>query len=228
VGEMVNFPSNGETATGYLAVPAAGPGPGVVVIQEWWGLVPHIKDVCERLAAAGFTALAVDLYHGRTTTEPDEAGKLMMGLELDRARREMGGAVRWLVESDRSSTDRVGCVGFCMGGGLALLLACDRPEVAADVTYYGVIPWPGVEPDFRRSQAAFLGHWGEIDAYNPKEKVDALERQIREAGRPVEFFWYPGCDHAFFNDTRPEVYNPEAARLSWERTLTHFRRHLGG
>lgn len=226
MGEMIDFPSNGETASGYLAVPASGPGPGVVVIQEWWGLVPHIKDVCERFAGAGFTALAVDLYHGETTTEPDEAGKKMMALHLERARREMVGAVHWLVGSDRARGDRVGCVGFCMGGGLAFLLACDDPAVAVAVAYYGVIPWPGVTPDFRRSQATFVGHWGDRDAFNPRDQVETLERRIREAGRPVHFSWYPGCDHAFFNDARPEVYDADAARLSWDRTLTHLRAGL--
>src|SRR2546421_8289871 len=223
---MVDFRSNGATASGYLASPPSGAGPGIVVIQEWWGLVPHIKDVCERLAREGFSALAVDLFHGETTTEPDEAGKKMMAMEVDRARKEMGGAVAWLTQSARAAGQRVGTVGCCMGGGLALLLASDRPEVRAAVTYYGVIPWAGVNPDFSRSEAAFLGHWGEADSFNPRDQVDALEERIRSAGRPVEFFEYGGADHAFFNDTRPEVYNRDAAQQSWERTLAFFRREL--
>ena len=149
-----------------------------------------------------------------------------MALDLDRARKEMGGAVAWLVKGDRATGDGVGAIGFCMGGGLVLLLAGDRPEVRAAVSYYGVIPWPGVSPDFSRSRAAFLGHWGGRDSYNTPEQVEALEQSIRAAGPPVEFFWYPNADHAFFNDARPEAFDREAAQQSWERTLAFFRRAL--
>src|SRR5215217_3787946 len=123
MGESVELPSNGHTAQGYLAVPESGSGPGVVVIQEWWGLVPHITDVCDRFAAEGFVALAPDLYHGETTTEPDEAGKLMMAMNLDQAGREMGGAVTYLQGHDATSGGPVGVTGFCIGGGLAMVLA---------------------------------------------------------------------------------------------------------
>src|SRR5665213_2238067 len=130
MGEMVQFSGNGAPVSGYLAR-SGGPGPGVVVIQEWWGLVPHIKDVCDRLAAEGFTALAPDLYHGAATTEPDAAGKQMMALGLDDAVRDMSGAVSWLLASDQAEGNGVGVVGFCMGGGLAIVLAAARPEVVA-------------------------------------------------------------------------------------------------
>src|SRR5437868_15034201 len=123
MGENVEFPSNGTTGHGYLAVPASGSGPGVIVIQEWWGLVDHIKDVCDRFAAEGFVALAPDLYHGETTTEPDEAGKLMMAMNLGQAGRDMGGAVTYLQGHDATAGGPVGVTGFCMGGGLAMVLA---------------------------------------------------------------------------------------------------------
>src|SRR6202035_874878 len=116
IGQMIEFPSNGSTAGGYLAVPESGQGPGVIVIQEWWGLVDHIRDVCDRFAAAGFVALAPDLYHGATVAEPDEAGRAMMAMKMDQAARDMSGAVDELVR--RSSTAHVGVIGFCMGGGL--------------------------------------------------------------------------------------------------------------
>jgi carboxymethylenebutenolidase len=225
MGEMVEFPSNGQTASGYLATPSSGSGPGVVVIQEWWGLVPHIKDVCDRFAREGFTALAVDLYHGESTTEPDEAAKKMMEMDVPRATKEMGAAVHWLAASDKTVGDGVGVVGFCMGGGLALYLATLRPEVRACVMYYGVIPWEGVQPDFSKLNGPVLGHWGSQDSFNAREQVEALERAIREAGKQVEFHWYD-ADHAFFNDTRPEVSEPEAAQLSWDRTLAFFRQYL--
>jgi carboxymethylenebutenolidase len=226
VGEMVEFPSNGGTCPGYLAVPASGSGPGVVVIQEWWGLVQHIRDVCDRYAAEGFTALAPDFYHGESTTEPDEAGKKMMAMRMDQAARDMSGAVRFLLADPRAAGERVGMVGFCMGGGLALYLASLSPEVAACVVYYGVIPWPDAQPRLENIRAAVLGHFAENDDMANRETVGALEQRLRAAGVKVEFNWYPGTTHAFFNDTRPEVYNPEAARQSAERTFAFLRQHL--
>jgi carboxymethylenebutenolidase len=226
VGERITFPSNGHTGSGYLATPEGGRGPGVVVIQEWWGLVPHIEDVCDRFAAEGFTALAADLYHGETTTEPDEAAKKMMAMDIQDAARHLSGAVAWLLESENTTGDGVGTVGFCMGGGLALFLASRRPEVKACVMYYGVAPWPEAQPDLGRIRAAVLGHFGEKDHSANHEAVDPLEQRLREAGLEVEFHWYD-ADHAFFNDTRPEVYDPEAAQRSWELTVQFLHRHLG-
>jgi carboxymethylenebutenolidase len=226
MGEMIEFPSNGSTAQGYLAVPESGSGPGVVVIQEWWGLVDHIKDVCDRFATAGFTALAPDLYHGAATREPDEAGKAMMAMQLDQAARDMSGAVDEV--SRRSGSDRVGVIGFCMGGGLALVLATQRPDkVAAVVPCYGIIPWPDAQPDYSGMTAAVLGHYAEKDGFFTPEAAEALATQLREMGKSVEIHIYPGTDHAFFNDTRPEVYDAEAARSLWERSLAFFHTQLG-
>src|SRR6202008_1161096 len=122
-GEMMTFESNGGKSQGYLSVPASGEGPGVIVIQEWWGLVDHIKDVCNRFAAEGFVALAPDMYHGKTTKSPDEAGKLMMALRIDQAEKDLGGAVEYLLTSDSMTSKKIGVVGFCMGGALALYTA---------------------------------------------------------------------------------------------------------
>src|SRR5262245_27230462 len=159
MGEIVEFPSNGSSAQGYLAVPDSGSGPGVIVIQEWWGLVPHIKDVCDRYAAEGFVALAPDLFHGKSTTEPDEAGKLMMALNIDAAVRDMGGAIDFLKGHDAVTSAGVGVVGYCMGGGLAMVLAARRPDdVVACAPYYGIIPWPNAEPDWSVLQAPVRGH----------------------------------------------------------------------
>src|SRR3712207_5791533 len=163
MGEIVEFPSNGQTARGYLARSVEGAGPGVVVIQEWWGLVPHIQDVCDRFAAEGFYALAPDLYRGEQTTEPDEAGKLMMALNVEQAAKDLSGAVARLQEE--SGREAVGVVGFCMGGGLALVLACHRPDaVKACVPFYGLIPWEGAQPDWSKlSGVAVQGHYAEED-----------------------------------------------------------------
>ncbi len=227
-GEMVKFPSNGQEVEGYLAKPASGSGPGVVVIQEWWGLVPHIKDICDRLANEGFVALAPDLYHGATatTTEPDEAGKLTMAMKMDEAARDMAGAVDYLVGLDAATGDKVGCVGYCMGGGLSLWLASLRPQVGACVVYYGVLP-PGAALDYVQLQGPVLGHFAENDQFAGPASARDLENKIKSAGKQAEFHIYPGTDHAFFNDTRPDVYNAEASTQSWERTLAFFRQHLG-
>src|ERR1041384_2493629 len=139
MGEMVQFPFAGGNTGGYLATPEKGSGPGLIVIQEWWGLVDHIRDVCDRFAAEGFVALAPDLYHGEAATEPDEAGKLMMALNIEQAAKDMAGAVAKVQEA--SGREKVGVTGFCMGGGLALVLACQQPDaVAASVPWYGLIP----------------------------------------------------------------------------------------
>jgi carboxymethylenebutenolidase len=228
VGERVEFPSNGGSGTGYLAAPPAGAGPGLVVIQEWWGLVDHIEDVCERFTSEGFTTLAPDLYHGETASEPDGAGKLMMGLNLARAARDLSGAVDYLTSSMSVRGDGVGVVGFCMGGGLALALGCERSDaVRAVVPYYGVIPWPSAQPDYSKLQAAVQGHYAENDDFASPDAVRALEQQLHGQGLDVEMFIYPGTQHAFFNDTRPEVYDPKAADQAWDRTLSFLRSKLG-
>ena len=227
MGEMVEFVGNGGTVGGYLAAPEVGAGPGLIVIQEWWGLVDHIKDVCERFAAEGFTALAPDLYHGRATTEPDEAGKLAMSLDTERAARDLSGAVDHLTAHESVRGQGVGVVGFCMGGGLALWLATLRPdEVKAVVSFYG-IPRGAAQPDWSRLAATVQGHYGEKDGSISSEQLAALEARLREAGADMETFVYPGSGHAFFNDARPEAYNEEAARQGWIRTLEFLRKHLG-
>jgi len=229
MGEMIEFPSNGTTGQGYLATPSGGPGPGVIVIQEWWGLVPHIKEVADRFAAAGFVALAPDLYHGETTTEPDEAGKKMMALNIEKAAKDMSGAVDAVAErSSSSNADKVGVVGFCMGGGLALLLGTLRPDkVKAVAPVYGVIPWPAAQPDWSKlAGCAVQGHYAEKDDFANPDTVRQLEHDLKSKGVDVEMFIYPGADHAFFNDTRPEVHDASASKQAWDRTIAFFKEHL--
>jgi len=226
MGELVEFPSNGHDAGGYLAVPASGSGPGVIVIQEWWGLVDHITDLCDRFAAEGFTALAPDLYHGTkvANTEPDEAGKLLMTLNLEQAARDMSGAVDFLRQQASVTTEQVGVVGFCMGGGLALMLATQRPDaIGACVPFYGIIPWEHANPDWSQLDGPVLGHFAENDGMFTPEAAAALEAQLQALGKDVEFLVHPGVDHAFFNDTRPEVYDQATAERTWALTLPFLR-----
>jgi carboxymethylenebutenolidase len=223
MGEIVEFASNGTKGQGYLAEPATGSGPGVVVIQEWWGLVPHIKEVCDRLAAEGFVALAPDLYRGESTTEPDEAGKLMMEMNIDQAAKDMSGAVDFL--RDKASGNGVGVIGFCMGGALALLLATKRGDaVKAVVPFYGVMGW--VTPEWSGLGGPIQGHYATEDDFASPEKVADLAKQVEAAGKQIEIFTYEGTQHAFFNDTRPEVHDPAASKQAWDRALAFLRSNL--
>jgi len=222
-GQMVSFPSNGHTAEGYLALPPSGKGPGVIVIQEWWGLVPHIKDVADRFAREGYVALAPDLYHGKTTTEPDEAGKLMMSLKMPEAAKDMSGAYHYL-KSHATCTGKVGSVGFCMGGGLSLFIATLKP-IDACVVYYGAIV--GAPPDLSKLSGPVLGHYADHDDWASPEKAHEMEKQIRDLGKHAQIYIYTDTQHAFFNDSRPDVYNKAAAELSWDHTLAFFKAHLG-
>jgi carboxymethylenebutenolidase len=221
-GKMVQFPSNGHTTSGYLATPASGKGPGVLVIQEWWGLVGHIKNVCERFATAGFAALAPDLYHGKTASEPDEAGKLFMALNIAQAEKDLAGASKYL--AGHSSTSKLGAVGFCMGGQLALFAGCINASVGAVVDFYGV--HPNVKPDYSRLGGPVLGLFAEKDAFVTPQTAREVEAAIKKAGKPVEIHIYPGVDHAFFNDERADVYNKAAADDAWRRTIDLFNRSL--
>lgn len=223
-GQIVSFPSNGSTGSGYFAPAATGSGPGVLVIQEWWGLVPHIMNVVDRYAEAGFSALAPDLYRGEKTTEPDEAGKLMMALNLSQAVRDMSGAIDYLVASDAVSSTGVGVTGFCMGGGLALVIAATSPEhIQACAPYYGLIPWPDAAPDWSRLAAPIRGHYAEKDEFFTPDLAAAFRQELLALGKDVELTVHPGVEHAFFNDDRPEVYDAATAKECWSETTAFFR-----
>jgi len=224
MGEMVQFPFAGGNTGGYLSIPKNGSGPGVVVIQEWWGLVDHIKQVCDRFAEEGFVALAPDLFHGKSTKSPDEAGKLMMAMRIDEAERDLAAAVDYLSTHDSVTSEKIGVVGFCMGGALSLYTATKNPHIGASVVFYG--GHPRVKPDLPNLRAPVLGLYGERDRSVTPDSVRQLENQLKDLGKPFEFVIYPGADHAFFNDTRPEVYNAGAAADAWRRTIEFLRQHL--
>jgi carboxymethylenebutenolidase len=227
MGEQVTFASNGDSAEGYLAVPASGSGPGVVLIQEWWGLVPHIRDVADRLAGEGFVALAPDLYHGVSTREPDEAVKLLMGLAMDRAAKDIAGAAAYLAGRPETTGNGVGAVGFCMGGSLALWSATLSPDVVAAAGFYPAVPWERMSPTWASygGKAAQI-HTSEGDGGSGADGIQQAKNAIEAAGGTVEVFDYPGTQHAFFNDTRPDVHDADASARAWDRTVAFLRSRL--
>ena len=223
MGQRIAYRSNGTTTDGYLAKPT-GSGPGVIVIQEWWGLVPHIERIADRFAAEGFVALAPDLYHGTKTTSPDQAGKLMMSLRIDEAARDLAGAIDYLAALPEVTPRKVGTVGFCMGGALSLYAASKNPEVGACVVFYG--GHPNVKPDLASLQAPVLGLYAAKDTFVSPAVVAALDQQLTSLAKRHEFRTYPNTDHAFFNDTRSEVYDAAAAKDAWTRTVAFLRNEL--
>jgi len=221
----IEFPTSAGAAPGYLAVPAGEEGPAAIVLQEWWGVDAHIRSVCDRLAAAGFYALAPDLYGGETTTEPSEAEQKMMALAMDEAEQEMCGAAAYLASLPGVKGPGVGAIGFCLGGGLALWAAATCPQITAAVTYYYVMPHG--KPDFTKLKGPVLGHFGTADAFIPLEASQGLESELTDAGAEVTFHYYPDAGHAFFNDTnRLGTYNAEDADRSWERSVSFLQAAL--
>jgi carboxymethylenebutenolidase len=224
--QNVTFASNGGQAHGYLATPASGSGPGVVVIQEWWGLDDHIADIVDRFAAEGFVALAPDLFGGKVAHDTDEAGKLMSELPVDQAARDLGGAVDYLLASDSVTSAKVGAVGFCMGGGFVLQLAAQQGDkIGAAVPFYGV--GAGVPQQYAGITAPIQGHYAEEDAFYPVDQARRQEARIRDESQgDVEFFYYP-AGHAFHNDKdKLGTYNAEAARQAWQRTVEFLKANL--
>jgi len=195
---MISFASNGNDAAGYLAVPEGGSGPGVIVVQEWWGLDSGIKEMADRLAAEGFVALAPDLYHGELAghTEMDKAGALMSVMPMDRAARDMSGAVDFLAGHEATTGDGIGVMGFCMGGMLTFVLAAARPDkIKAAVPFYG-FPSGDSQPDYSKIEASIQGHMAEHDDFFGPEAARQLEQRLRDLGKDVSFTVHP-AGHAF-------------------------------
>ncbi|MFH9979120.1 dienelactone hydrolase family protein [Streptomyces sp. NPDC017179] len=221
--QNVTFPSAGDTAHGYLALPPSGSGPGVLVIQEWWGLTDHIADVADRLAAEGFVALAPDLYGGSVAHDSDEAQRMVKALPVLRGVELLSGAVGHLLSLPEVTSGTIGAVGFCMGGGFVLYLAAVDPRVSAAVPFYGVIR--GELPDFSGLRAQLLGHYGEQDRSVPLEQVEELRERIRrQSGVTADFRLYP-AGHAFFNDRRPS-HDCDSASRAWQSTVAFLHGQL--
>jgi carboxymethylenebutenolidase len=219
---MIEFPSNSHKIPGYLASPdGSGPFPAVVAIQEWWGLVGHIKDVADRFAAEGFVTLAPDLYHGQIADEPNEARKLAMALDREKTIQEITAAARYL-RTLPNVNGKVGIVGWCMGGGLALSAAANGAGADSVVCFYGR---PLDARDTAKLTAPVLGLYGDKDGGNPLSIVQDFDKELAKAGVQHKIHVYAGAEHAFFNNGRL-AFHPEAAADAWKQTLAWFRQYL--
>jgi carboxymethylenebutenolidase len=226
----VRYASGDIQMAAYLARPKAkGTYPGVIVIQEWWGLNEHIKDVARRLAREGYVALAPDLYSclgHNVTADPNEAGRLMSSLKQEQALKDLQATVGYLKGADGVDAGRIGVIGFCMGGTYALLLPCHNREIKAAAPFYGQVPSP---PDPLKNLACpVLYIYGDADGWITMADVSRLQDALKRYGKPGEVKIYPGAPHAFFNDTRKDVYRPTEAADAWRRVLDFFAGHLRG
>ena len=226
MGKMVKFKANGAKAQGYLATPASGSGAGVIVLQEWWGLVPQIKEVCNLLAKEGMTALAPDLYHGEiaTHTEIDKAGSLMARLPPDRAAKDMSAAIDFLLAHDACISSTVGVTGFCMGGMLALQIAViEGARVSAAVPFYGA-PVSDASLDWRNLTAVVEGHFAAQDIFFPADACVALATRLQDIGKAVTFHFYPETSHGFGNWEDPlGHYDEQKWQLAWGRAVNFLK-----
>jgi carboxymethylenebutenolidase len=225
---MREFQFDGRTFSGYLAVPARGSGPGVVVLHAWWGLTDVFTQVCDRLAEAGFVVLAPDLYHGKTTASVEEAEALVGALNQDeeRVRGDIAGAVQFLRQYNATNRangrGKLALVGFSLGGAYAFDTSVTlAEEIDAVVTFYAT--YTGL--DYSQAKAAYLCHFAEHDPFEPAESVTEMQQALRDAGRQATFYTYTGTSHWFFEENRPE-YDAGAAGLAWERTIEFLHQQL--
>jgi carboxymethylenebutenolidase len=223
-GSDLEIPVEDGALSAYLARPAAGHGPGVLVLHEAFGLVEYIRDVCDRLARAGFVALAPDLFHGRRTNSEARAAELAAGLEAQAVMRDLASATQALVNESAVDGARIGVVGFCMGGHLALLAATGSPRVVAVVDFYGVDP--GLPLDLSKLDATVLAVFAENDEFVSSEAVEALRAGLAAAGKQATILVQPGVGHAFMNDSRPDRHDAAAAAEGWDRMLALLRAKL--
>ena len=228
-GYMISFPVGESTAPGYLAVPQRGEGPGVLVLHEWWGLTEPFQQACDRLAEAGFVALAPDLYHGKTATTVAEAEALGAALDRDvtRWRGDITGALRFLSHNGAThlpdGRDAFGVVAFSLGGAYALDMSIYLADaIAAVVTFYAT--YPGL--DYRNAKATYLCQFAEDDPYVSAESAVEMEQALRTAGKQATFCTYPGTTHGFFAANRADAYDAAAATLAWERTVAFLNTAL--
>jgi carboxymethylenebutenolidase len=219
----ITFPSGEETISGYLALPeSAGKHPALVVIQEWWGLNDWVKEQARKLAEQGYVALGVDLYRGQVAYDPSLAHELMRGMPQDRAIRDLKAGFDYLAAREDVNKEKIGSIGWCMGGGLSLLLAINEPRLAACVVNYGSLPTEAAE--IQKIQAPMLGIFGADDRGIPPSAVEAFERAMKAANKSLDVKIYPGAGHAFENPNNKLGYREAAAQDAWKRTVT-FQDH---
>ncbi len=225
---MVQYPSEGVTVRAYLAGPQTREKrPAIIVVQEWWGLNDHVKDIAQRYAKEGYIAIAPDLYSrlgNRITTNPNEAGQLMNALKLEDGLKDLRATVAYAKTVSDIDAGRIGVTGFCMGGSYALMLPCTTADIKAAVPFYGQVPNP--DTPLQQLACPVLYIYGEDDGWITKADVQRLATALKKYRKAGEIKTYPGAPHAFFNDTRKDVYKPAEAKDAWGRTLAFFRKHL--
>jgi len=225
---MVQYPSEGVTVRAYL-VGAKGNAkrPAIIVVQEWWGLNDHMKDVATRYAKEGYVAIVPDLYSrlgNKVTTSPDEAGKLMGMLRQEDGLKDLQATIVYLQTVPEVDAPRIGVTGFCMGGSYALMLPCVNSSIKAAVPFYGQVPNP--DTPLQKLACPVLYIYGEDDGWITKADVQRLANALKKYNKAGEIKTYSGAPHAFFNDTRKDVYKPAEAKDAWTRTLAFFKKHL--
>lgn len=221
---MIEFQTDGRTARGYLVgASQEGKRPALIVIQEWWGLNDHIKDIANRFASEGYVVLAPDLYDGKVTKDPEEAGKLMQSLDKNYALQTLNGAVEYLKGREDVDANRLGVTGFCMGGSFALLLPTHNKSIKAAAPFYGDIP---SDDELKELEAPVLFIGAEQDFWITKDKTDHLKEALSSLGKQGEVKVYSGVGHAFFNDTRPDAYDKDSAEDAWQKVREFFAKNL--
>ena len=218
----MTYQAGEKTEEGYLALPPAGRGPGVLVLPAWWGLYDFFVGLCDRLADAGFVVLAPDLYQGRVASSAEDAERLMRSLDRDATQARLLHALDTLRAHPAVAGDAMGVLGCSLGAAQAMDLSAGRPEqIAAVALFYGV-----GEADFAAARCVYLGHFAEHDDFDSLEAAHEMEAAMQAAGRDITFYAYPGTKHWFFEADRPDAYDADAAQLAWDRTMSFLNSHL--
>ena len=210
------------TASGYLALPTSGEGPGILLLHAWWGLTDIFKNTCERLAAEGFVVYAPDLYHGQTAATIEEAEQLRGTLNFDGTILDITAAITLLRSQPQVRGSSIGAIGFSMGAAFALGMSTNRQDIGAVVAFYGLELGPG----YTSARAAYQGHFAELDEWETTEDIVTMEQVLRKAGKEVTFYTYPSTRHWFFEENRPGYYDAGAANVAWQRTIVFLHDHL--
>jgi carboxymethylenebutenolidase len=226
----VTYKSGNETVRGILYSPAGkGPFPGIVVVHEWWGLNDWVKEQASKLADQGYVTLAIDLYRGKVATTANEAHEFMGGVPQDRAKRDLEAAYQYLESQPNIKKDRIGAIGWCMGGGYALQLAIDEPNLAADVINYGVYDYASLAKnpaEVKKINAPLLGIFGAQDRGIPPTDLKAFQEQMSRQSKKADFSIYPDASHAFENPNNKDGYRPKDAEDAWRKTVVFFAANL--